>query len=82
MNKVIYAVLFERLHRYVFDKLYIQEYQINWRDKIVLFIYHTGHKMYPKWRYALKYHFGPCQKYDRYLVHFFRPYKKQLIPKP
>ena len=73
--KIVFAVLFEQLHRYVFDKLYIQEYQITRTDKIVLFMYEIGFRIHSKWRVTLKEYFGPCVKYDRYLHSYFKPYK-------
>jgi len=82
--KIVYAILFERLHRYVYDNLYIQEYNITWRDKIVLWIYGVGFKLHPTWRITLKEYFGPCVKYDRYLHSYFKSYKfhnKTVIPK-
>lgn len=73
--KVIYSILFEQFHRYVFDNYYVQEYQITWLDKIVIFFYDIGFKIHPKWRCTLKDYFGPCTKYDHYLHSYFKPYK-------
>ena len=65
--KTIFAIIFERLHRYVYDNLYVQEYQITWKDKIILLIYSIGFKIHPTWRITLKKYFGQCVRYERYL---------------
>jgi len=64
--KTIYAILFERLHRFVFDVYYQQDYDIKFRDRIVLFFYHTGFKILPTWRQVLLKYFGKCSRYLRY----------------
>ena len=79
--KVIYAILFERLHRYVFDNLYIC-YESGSRpfdlwDKIVLFIYHNGFKILPTWRKVLLKYFGKCNRYLRY-YYSLTSYVKEL----
>jgi len=43
----------ERLHRYVFDKLYVQNYQITDEDQIILDTYNELCKVCPDFRKVL-----------------------------
>ena len=60
------AYITERIHRYVFDNIYIQEHKINFIDKVVLIIYNLLTKMNPDFRNTLKFYFEGARRYIRY----------------
>ncbi len=79
--KLIYAILFEKLHRFVFDTYYQQDYKIKGIDRVVLLLYHSGFKILPTWRQVLIKYFGKCSRYLRYyyaLVGYVQELNRQL----
>jgi len=64
--RLLSAIYLEKLHRYVFDNLYIQDYHINKDDGIVLGLYHLWCRLHPSFRETLLLYFGKCAKYERY----------------
>ena len=52
--KVVILIYLEKLHRYVFDNLYVQSYKLRFRDKFTLILYRFLCKRYPNWRKELK----------------------------
>lgn len=61
--KLIPTIYHERLHRFVFDKYYVQNYHIHGFDKIILRFYHWLCEVNYNWRYTLRLQ---CRKYHRY----------------
>lgn len=54
LSKIIIALLLERLHRYVFDNLYVQDNKILARHKPVLLLYKFWSRSFPDFRSYLK----------------------------
>jgi len=50
LSNIKKIIILERLHRYCFDKLYIQNYKFDENDEIVLGQYHDLYKQYPNFR--------------------------------
>ena len=73
--EILSAIYIERLHRFVFDNYYVQNYYIRWTDKVVLWFYYKCCRLCPEWRIILKEYFGSGNKYDRYLHSYFKSYK-------
>jgi len=64
LEEIIYL---EKLHRWVFDNLYVQNYKIDESDQPVLNEYKELCKKYPNWRSILQKEFGEYyKKYKRY----------------
>lgn len=63
LKEIIYL---EKLHRWVFDNLYVQNYKIDESDKPVLEEYKALCEKYPAWRSTLKLEFPNESKYKRY----------------
>lgn len=63
---ILSAILLERLHRFVFDVYYQQDYTIKKTDRIILWFYHLWCKIHKQWRQDLLRYFGKCDRYLRY----------------
>lgn len=57
-------VLYEILHRYVFDNIYVQNHRNTILDEIVLFIYNKLYKF--NWRYELHQYIKSIHRYSNY----------------
>lgn len=55
MKTILYLHI-ERMHRYVFDNLYIQSHKITKRDRIVIAYYNALFYLFPDFRHWLKIH--------------------------
>ena len=64
--RITVIIYLEKLHRYVFDNLYVQGYEITFKDRLTLFWYKILSKQYPNWRKELQKEFPNCSKYKRY----------------
>ncbi len=65
--KIIILILIEKLHRYVFDTYYVQNYSITQLDKIVLMLYrYLVFKKYNNWRHDIKAYCKKLIRYDGY----------------
>jgi len=63
---MIISVWQEKLHRYVFDTYYRQDYAIRGTDYLVIWVYNLLCRVNPNWRYALR---SQCKRYRRYSDH-------------
>jgi hypothetical protein len=62
--KIIFAVYLEKLHRYVFDNIYVQNKKTTKKDWILLKIYDLFYSIHPNFRKTV-YNFN-SKKYRRY----------------
>lgn len=51
--KIKLAIQIEKLHRYVFDKIYVQNKKNTFKDKLILIIYYFLYRIYPSFRKKL-----------------------------
>ena len=66
--KYYICVLIEKLHRYVFDNIYVQDHTITVRDSLVILFYDLCIKLYSDYRRYLK-KIDPI-KYQRYTAYW------------
>ena len=59
-------VIIEKIHRYVFDTIYVQKHKTTIVDLIVLFVYNKIDMRYPNWRYDLHTYAKSVKRYDSY----------------
>jgi len=52
---ILIYIYVEKLHRYVYDNYYRQDYKITFKDKIVILLYDVLLRTFPKFRSQLKY---------------------------
>lgn len=65
--KYLFCYNIEKLHRYCFDALYLQDYKIKFQDKIVLRLFDLCCYLIPDYReYLRKWHDDNKTKYLRY----------------
>lgn len=57
-------VLYEILHRYVFDNIYVQSHKTTIIDRIVLFFYNKYYRF--NWRYELHQYVKSIRRYSDY----------------
>jgi hypothetical protein len=74
---VIISIYHEKLHRYVFDNIYTQEYVEKKNDKYILYLYELLCKLNPKFRIILKNSFKKLNDKKRTQLEEFL-YKKLL----
>jgi len=66
MKAFILSVFHERLHRYVFDRYYVQNYKIKGFDWVVLKFYHWVCKANHNWRHTIHARFKKYRRYSDY----------------
>ena len=67
MLKYLISYWIEKLHRYCFDIIYVQNYVIKIKDKIILIIFDLCQRLVPDYReYLNKWHLDETPKYFRY----------------
>ena len=57
-------LLYEKLHRYVFDNIYVQKHKTTIVDRMVLFIYNRYYQY--NWRYELHLYAKYIRRYSDY----------------
>ena len=64
--KIIKIILLERLHRYAFDNIYLQDYQNNFIDRIILNIYKKSTRIHNNWRFDFRVYCKTAMRYSDY----------------
>ncbi len=64
--KLILSILTERLHRYVFDTYYVQNYSITRLDNIVIILYRFMSSKLFNWRHDIKEYSKTLIRYDTF----------------
>lgn len=59
-------VLIERLHRYVFDVIFIRDRKTNLMDKAIIFIYFKLTRRFTNWRYEFGLYCKRAIRYDKF----------------